>query len=259
MSDCLPTWFISHGAPVLALDADDPTHRFLRELGAAIGKPKAVLVISAHWEAATPQVSAAVQPETIHDFFGFPQPLYRLAYRCPGAPLLAARVAGLLGDGGIKADIDPKRGLDHGAWIPLMLMYPDADVPVTQLSVQTASGSEHHAALGRALRPLRDEGVLILGSGGFIHNLSEVDLRSKSDELPEWAAQFRGWICDAIEQGRHEDLLNYRSRAPHAVRNHPSEEHFLPLFVAAAAADSGKRVHADVAYRSLVMDAFRFD
>jgi len=259
MSERLPAYFISHGAPVLALDTSDPTHHFLRQLGKSLGKPGAVLVVSAHWEADAPRISAAAQPETIHDFYGFPEPLYRLTYSCAGAPELASRVAGLLGDADLENHVDLQRGLDHGAWIPLMLMYPDADVPVTQLSVQTALGADHHYALGRALRSLRDEGVLILGSGGFTHNLSEVNLRSKSEELPDWAAQFRLWAVDAIEQGRHEDLLQYRTRAPHAVRNHPSEEHFLPLFVAAGAAESGRRVHADVAYRSLAMDAFRFD
>lgn len=259
MSERLPAYFVSHGAPVLALDSGDPTHVFLNGLGKTIGKPKAVLVISAHWEAGAPSVSSVARPQTIHDFYGFPEPLYKLTYPCEGAPDLASRVAALLDDASIEVRVDAQRGLDHGAWIPLLLMYPEADVAVTQLSVQTRLGSEHHFAIGRALRPLRDEGVLILGSGGFTHNLGEVDLRSKSGELPDWAAQFRAWIVEAIEQGRHEDLLHYRSRAPFAVRNHPSEEHFLPLFVAAGAAQAGTRIHADVAYRSLVMDAFRFD
>ena len=243
---------------MLALDTNDPTHGFLKALGEKIGKPKAVLVISAHWEADAPCVSSVAQPQTIHDFYGFPEPLYRLTYPCAGAPDLASRVAELLGAASLEVHVDPQRGLDHGAWIPLMLMYPAADVPVTQLSVQTRLGSEHHYAIGKALRPLRDEGVLVLASGGFTHNLGEVDLRSKSAELPDWAAQFRSWAVEAIERGQHEDLVQYRTRAPFAVRNHPSEEHFLPLFVAAAMAQSGRRVHADVAYRSLVMDAFRF-
>jgi 4,5-DOPA dioxygenase extradiol len=259
MSERLPAWFVSHGAPVLALDTKDPTHVFLSGLGRQIGKPKAVLVVSAHWEADAPRVSGVARPPTIHDFYGFPEPLYQLTYPCAGAPQLASRVAQLLSDASIETHIDEQRGLDHGAWIPLLLMYPDADVAVTQLSVQTKLGSEHHFAIGRALSPLRDEGVLILGSGGFTHNLGEVDLRSHSREMPEWAAEFRSWTVDAIEQGRYEDLLQYRTRAPFAVRNHPSEEHFLPLFVTAGTSRSGVRIHADVAYRSLVMDAFRFD
>lgn len=259
MSERLPAYFVSHGAPVLALDTSDPTHVFLSGLGRAIGKPRAVLVVSAHWEADSPRVSGVAHPETIHDFYGFPAPLYELRYPCAGAPELASRVAKMLGDASIETHIDTQRGLDHGAWIPLLLMYPDADVAVAQLSVQTRLGSEHHFAIGRALSPLRDEGVLILGSGGFTHNLGEVDLRSKSDKLPDWGAQFRSWAVDSIEQSRYEDLLQYRTRAPFAVRNHPSEEHFLPLFVAAGAAQSGARIHADVAYDSLVMDAFRFD
>ena len=259
MSERLPAYFVSHGAPVLALDSADPTHAFLRNLVKTIGKPKAVLVISAHWEADLPCVSRVAHPQTIHDFYGFPERLYRLNYPCAGAPELASRVASLLSEASLEVQVDTQRGLDHGAWIPLLLMYPAADIAVTQLSVQTKLGSEHHFAMGKALQPLRDEGVLVLGSGGFTHNLGEVNLGSKSDELPDWAAQFRSWTVDAIEHGRYDDLLQYRSRAPFAVRNHPSEEHFLPLFVAAGMAQSGHRVHADVAYRSLVMDAFRFD
>lgn len=259
MTERVPAFFISHGAPSLALDPGDATYRFFCELGSALGKPEAVLVVSAHWEAATPSVSAARQPETIHDFYGFPEPLYRMQYPAAGAPELASRVGKLLGDAAIETKTEPERGLDHGAWVPLMLMYPQADVPVTQLSVQVALGSKHHYALGRALRPLRDEGVLILGSGGLTHNLGEVDLRSNSKNLPEWGSEFRSWIVSAIEQGRHDDLLEYRSLAPHAVRNHPREEHFLPLFVAVGAAGAGTRVHADVAFGSLAMDAFRFD
>lgn len=259
MSERLSTWFVSHGAPVLALDTADPTHAFLKALGKTIGEPKAVLVVSAHWEADAPCVSSVAHPETIHDFYGFPEPLYKLSYPCAGAPELASRVAELLREASIEVHVDTQRGLDHGAWIPLLLMYPAADVAVTQLSVQTGLGSEHHFAVGKALQPLRDEGVLVLASGGFTHNLGEVNLRSRSDELPDWAAQFRAWTVNAIEHGRYEDLLQYRTQAPFAVRNHPSEEHFLPLFVAAGMTQSGHRVHADVAYRSLVMDAFRFD
>ena len=259
MTERVPAFFISHGAPLLALDASDATHRFLSELGPSLCKPKAVLVVSAHWETDVPSVSSALRPETIHDFYGFPDSLYQMAYPAPGAPELAGRVAQLLGEAAIETRVDSARGLDHGAWIPMMLMYPQADVPVIQLSVQIAPGTEHHYAIGKALRPLRNEGVLIVGSGGLTHNLSEVELHSNSKDLPDWGAQFRTWVVSAVEQGRLDDLLQYRSMAPHAVRNHPREEHFLPLLVAAGAASAGTRVHADVAYRALAMDAFRFD
>ncbi len=259
MTERLPAYFISHGAPVLALDETDPTHRFLRDLGASIGKPRAVLVISAHWEARAPRVSGAARPETIHDFYGFPGALYRMSYPAEGAPELAQRVVELLAEVDIAASVDRQRGIDHGAWIPLMLMYPEADVPVIQLSVQVGRGNYHHYVMGRALRPLRSKGVLILGSGGLTHNLAEVELGSSSKTPPMWAEEFRSWVVNAIERGRHDELLKYETLAPHAQRNHPRDEHFLPLFAALGAGDTGKRVHSDVAFRTLAMDAFRFD
>ncbi len=259
MNERLPAYFISHGAPTLALNSNDPTHRFFRELGRLLGKPRAVIVVSAHWEANSPRVSGVSRPETIHDFYGFPGALYRLTYPAEGAPELAQRVVELLGEVDIRASVDARRGIDHGVWIPLMLMYPEADVPVIQLSVQVGLGNYHHYVMGRALRPLRSRGVLILGSGGLTHNLAEVELDSPSDALPMWAGEFRSWVVNAIEQGRHQDLLRYESLAPHAQRNHPREEHFLPLFTAMGAGDVGRRVHSAVAFRSLAMDAFSFD
>jgi 4,5-DOPA dioxygenase extradiol len=157
----LPALFISHGAPTLPLE-DSPARRFIEGLGNDLPKPRAILAVSAHWETARPTVSAVERPETIHDFSGFPQALYRLRYPAPGAPDLAQRVVGLLGAKRIVADIDRTRGLDHGAWTPLILMYPQADIPVTQLSIQPDQGPEYHWRIGEALRPLRDEGVLVV-------------------------------------------------------------------------------------------------
>ncbi len=251
--------FVSHGAPTIALDVGDATHVFLSGLGKTLGRPEAALVVSAHWEADAPHVSSASRPETIHDFYGFPDPLYRLVYPAPGAPALASRVAKLCQDAGMQVTMDAERGLDHGAWIPLMLMYPEANVPATQLSVQVAMGPAHHYLIGKALRALRREGVLIIGSGGFTHNLGELDFRSGLAVLPGWGEEFRTWVVRAIEEGRVDDLLNYRSMAPHAGRNHPREEHFLPLFAALGAGGRATRVHTGVAYGSLAMDAFRFD
>jgi 4,5-DOPA dioxygenase extradiol len=259
MSDRVPAIFVSHGAPTLAIDPADPTYRFLDGLGSQFGKPKSVLVISAHWEQETPSVSAVVKPETIHDFRGFPEALYEISYPAPGAPELAERVCALLTGAGLPTRVDPGRGLDHGAWVPLSLMYPGADVPVTQLSVQTALGGEHHLALGKALRPLRGEGVLILGSGGLTHNLGELDWSSATSSMPLWAAEFQAWVANAIEQNRKDDVAHYRSLAPHASRNHPSEEHFLPLLVAMGAGDAGSRIHTDVVFGGFAMDAYKFD
>ena len=259
MHNRVPTIFVSHGAPTLAIETADRTHRFLKGLGPQLGKPESVLLISAHWEQDTASVSAVVKPETIHDFRGFPDPLYEIGYPATGAPELAERVSELLTGAGIAARIDSERGLDHGAWVPMSLMYPDADVPVAQLSVQTALGGEHHLALGRALRPLRDEGVLILGSGGLTHNLGELDWSGATTTMPAWASEFQEWILEAIDHNRIDDLADYRSRAPHAARNHPTEEHFLPLLVALGAGDKGERIHTDVCFGTLAMDAYRFD
>lgn len=257
----IPALFVSHGAPTLPLE-DSPARHFISRLGAELVPPKAILAISAHWETDKPAVSAAAQPETIHDFHGFPEALYRLRYPAPGSPELADRVAMLLRERGLTADIDPSRGLDHGAWTPLLLMYPQAELPVTQLSVQPRRDAAYHWRLGEALRPLREEGVLILASGSATHNLREFRGNNAYSEPAAWARAFGEWLASTLEHGRTEDLLDYRARAPEAVRNHPTDEHLLPLFVAAGAGTPGerpKRIHSSYAYGVIGMDAYRFD
>ncbi len=235
---------------------------FLRGLGATLGRPEAILMVSAHWDTERPAVSGAKQPETIYDFYGFPPELYRLRYPAPGAPKLAVRVAGLLGKQGIPTDIDPERGLDHGAWTPLILAYPQADIPVAQFSIQSHLGPEHHVRLGEALRPLRDEGVLIIASGGATHNLRELS-RQRGNPVPQqWTAEFNEWLADALAAHRTEDLVAYRGIAPQAVRNHPTDEHLIPLFVALGAGDPGgatQRLHSSIESGVISMDAYRFD
>jgi 4,5-DOPA dioxygenase extradiol len=256
-----PVLFVSHGAPTLPLETS-AANAFLSGLGRKLGRPSAILAVSAHWETEQPAVSAAAAPETIYDFYGFPQELYRLRYPAPGAPQLAERVAELLQAGGLPVAIDRDRGLDHGAWTPLILMYPEADIPVTQLSVQPGAGAAHHFRLGEALRPLRDEGVLILASGGITHNLHEFRGRGRDDTPPQWVSEFNEWMAGALQAGRRQDLIDYRARAPHAARNHPSEEHLLPLLVAAGAGSGqggATRLHASYAYGVIGMDAYRFD
>jgi len=254
----LPSLFVSHGAPTIVLESS-PAHEFLSGLGPTLGKPDAVVAVSAHWETERPAVTAAGRPATIHDFYGFPAPLYEIGYPAPGAPDLAARVIAYLEEAGLEAAADPERGLDHGAWVPLMLMYPEADVPVVQLSLQTARGPEHHLGLGRALRRLRSEGVLVMGSGGATHNLRE--LRPGGGPPPAWVSEFAGWLADTLTAGREAQALRYRELAPHGARNHPSEEHLLPLFAAMGAAhpDAGaRRLHASYSYGVLAMDAYSF-
>lgn len=260
MSD-LPALFISHGAPLLAID-DGPAHQFLRGLGPSLGKPRAIVVISAHWETSAPAVTVSMRPETIHDFSGFPEPLYRLRYPAPGDPELAGRIFQLLDAAGLAGAADYSRGLDHGAWVPLLLMYPDADVPVLQVSLQTALGTAHHLALGAALAPLRGEGVLVIGSGSATHNLREIRWQGAAAEVPAWTSEFAEWLAIAVAEHRVADILDYRTRAPHAVRNHPTEEHFLPLLSAMGAGNPAadwRRVHQSYTYGVIAMDVHRFN
>lgn len=257
----LPALFVSHGAPTLALEPG-PTRGFLAQLGSGFERPKAILSISAHWETAAPAISSAQRPETIHDFYGFPEALYAMRYPAPGAPDLAVHAARLLADAGFAASSNEERGLDHGAWVPLMLMYPEADIPVTQLSVQSRLGPQHHWRIGEALRPLRDEGVLIIASGSVTHNLREFGRHRYDSPPPDWVSAFNDWLHDRLLSMDQAALLQYRTLAPEAVRNHPSDEHLLPLFAAAGAGTPGKhpqRLHAAYTYGVIGMDAYRFD
>jgi len=254
----LPTVFLSHGSPTLALDAGE-TGQFWRELAAKLPRPKAVLCASAHWMTTVPAVSRAEHPETIHDFYGFPEPMYAIRYDAPGAPELADRTAELIQQAGMPVAIDPERGLDHGAWVPLRLMYPEGDMPVTQLAVQPRRDARWHVTLGEALRPLREEGVLVLATGGATHNLRE--LRRDGGPVPDWARAFDDWLVAAVESGDRDALMDWERQAPHASRAHPSDEHFLPLFVALGAggpAARGRRIHEGWSLGGLSMAAYEF-
>ena len=256
----LPSVFVSHGAPTLPL-APSPAREFLAGLGGVLGRPQAILCISAHWETAAPAVSTAEHPGTVHDFYGFPERLYALRYPAPGAPELARRTAALLAGAGLACTADPAQGLDHGAWVPLLLMYPAADVPTAQLSVQMPLGPAHHLALGRALAPLREEGVLVLGSGGATHNLAELSRAAPDAPPPPHVTAFEAWLAERAEAGDEESLVDYRRKAPAAARVHPREEHFLPFFVAFGAAGKGargRRLHDSFSYGALSMAAFAF-
>ena len=258
MAGTLPTLFISHGSPMHALDVGAVSEAWAA-LGARYPHPRAILIASAHWDTKLPMLTGNAKPETIHDFSGFPAPLYEIRYAAPGAPDIAARAQQLLKDAGYTAAIDGLRGLDHGAWSPLLHSHPKADVPVVQVSLQTALGARHHLQLGRALAPLGREGVLIIGSGQATHNLRE---RTDSDEALPYVVEFQAWVRDRLESGAIDELTDYRSRAPHAARAHPTEEHFLPLFVALGAA--GERTRAERVYGAvengvLAMDAYQFN
>ncbi len=257
MAATLPTLFLSHGSPMHALQPG-AVRGVWENLGRTLPPPKAILIASAHWETDFPALTGAEKPETIHDFYGFPQPLYAIQYPAMGSPELAFRSISLLKEAGLNAKEDPVRGLDHGAWSPLLYMYPKADVPVVQVSIQTALGPKHHVELGRALAPLAGEGVLILGSGHMTHNLRE---RRNGAPAP-YAGEFQDWVKQRIERRALGELADYRRLTPHGVRAHPTDEHFLPLFVALGAAGENyraERLYDGIEMGSLAMDAYRFN
>jgi 4,5-DOPA dioxygenase extradiol len=259
----MPTLFVSHGSPLLAL-VDSAARRFLQELGPRLPTPTAVVVLSAHYDTPTTEVTAAARPETIHDFGGFPPELYRLRYPASGNPELARDIATRLNAAGVAARVESRRGLDHGAWIPLMLMFPRADVPVLQVSIGTRRSPQQHFALGRALRSLRDSGALILGSGGATHNLAlYAQARGRHDDgnPPEWVEAFNEWTAGAVAARRFDDLFRYAELAPYAAQNHPTPEHYLPLFITLGAAhddEPGVRIHASYDRGLLSLDAYAF-
>lgn len=254
-----PAVFLSHGAPTLAVEDGSDT-RAWADLARELPRPDSILVISAHWDTDMPAVSAVERPETIHDFFGFPRELYQQRYAAPGAPALAADVARRLESAGLECAIDPARGLDHGAWVPLKWMYPAADIPVTQLSVQSHRGTGHHVQVGRALAGLRDENVLVLASGGIVHNLRDLEWHMKGTrEASRWAREFNEWIASRVEGGKVDELVAYRDLAPHAPRSHPTEEHFDPFFVGLGAGGMpARRLPLGFDLGSLGMDGYVF-
>ena len=257
MSIRMPVVFVSHGAPDALLKAPDSVACW-REIGKSVSEPTAILVVSAHWEARHPTVSLSGAPETIHDFGGFSPVLHRMQYHAPGAPALAERVVSLLSSAGLPADLHPSRGLDHGAWVPLTAMYPQANVPVTQLSLARNDNTAANFALGQALSPLRDEGVLIIASGAITHNFGWLDWHASDDQEPLPQARiFTDWVAEALAAQDIPALLKYRS-VPYGADSHPTEEHFLPLFVAMGAAgdNTPSRYRPHFCYGGLAMDAY---
>ncbi|KAG9451138.1 hypothetical protein H6P81_011103 [Aristolochia fimbriata] len=258
----LDAFFISHGSPLLSVDDSLPARPFLKSwqrLKVLPRKPSSILVISAHWETDVPTVNVLDRNSLIYDFNNFPRPLYELEYPAPAAPKLARRVKELLLEGGFP-DVaeDNSRGLDHGVWVPLLLMYPEADIPVCQLSIQTHLDGAHHYNMGKALAPLRKENVLIFGSGSATHNLRAPPRR---DGIHQWALDFDEWLEDSLLNGRHDDVIHYEEKAPHALMNHPEPDHFYPLHVALGAA--GPAAKAELIHRSwedgsLSYSSFRF-
>lgn len=256
--NALPTVFVSHGAPTFAIELGLAGAQ-LRALGLALGKPRAVVVVSPHWMTQGVEITATDKPQTVHDFGGFPRALYSLQYPALGLPELAVRIQQQLQSQGIPASLDGRRGLDHGAWVPLMHLFPESDVPVVQVSLPFDVDEAKAFALGKALAPLAQDGVLIVGSGSLTHNLYE--FRSGEVQAASYAQEFSAWVRQAVLDGDMARLLRTLQIAPHADRAHPTTEHFLPLLVAAGAASASGGVtvlDGGIRHGVLAMESYVF-
>lgn len=252
-----PVLFVSHGSPMFAVEPG-PLGAQLTELGHSWDRVRGIVVVSPHWQTKGLKIGGHLHPETIHDFGGFPRVLYTLQYPAPGCPDLARQVQRTLAMTGITAPIDTDQGLDHGAWVPLMHLRPQADIPVAPVSLSEDATPETALALGRALSSLRAEGIAIIGSGSMTHNLYE--FRGPEVAQPQnYVNEFSSWIRTAALKNDTVSLLNYRTQAPHAVRAHPTDEHFLPFFVALGAStdeDSMRVLETEVRYGMLSMESY---
>lgn len=254
----MPALFISHGSPMVAIQRgpyQDALAKFGREV-----RPRAIVAISAHWGSGTTiGITGSERHDTVHDFGGFPPTLYGLRYDAPGSPELASHIVGLLRDCGFGTATANERGLDHGVWIPLRLMYPEADIPVVAMSVPLQLTPEELYRVGQALAPLRAEGVLILGSGGIVHNLRLVHYADPHAPVERWAAEFNRWFRDKVEQNKLADLFNYEAAAPHAQLAVPTFEHFAPVFVVlGASSETGQvtTIYEGFEYGNISMRSF---
>jgi 4,5-DOPA dioxygenase extradiol len=252
-----PALFISHGAPTFALEPG-LLGANLRAMASRLPGVRAVLVVSAHWQSRGVRVMTTLAPETVHDFGGFPPELYRLQYPAPGAPEAALKAGRLLTDQGFAVTEDAQRGLDHGAWVPMLYLFPDARVPTFQVSMPHDLDTATAWRLGRALGPLRDSGILIVGSGSLTHNL--YDVRQGGSDSAPYAREFAGWVRDAVLARDTDRLIRYRRNAPNAERAHPSEEHYLPLLVALGAAAAGNDtpevIEGGMTYEVISMESY---
>ena len=251
----LPALFVGHGSPLNCV-ADNAFTRDMQRLGEELPRPRAVLVFLAHWLTSGSFVTAGDHPGTIHDFSGFPRELYELRYPAPGSPELAARVGELTG-GVVVAD--EQRGLDHAAWMVLRNMYPAAELPVLEMSLDLTVSEREHYALGRRLAPLRDEGVLLMGSGNIVHNLRLIDWSADANPA-DWAVEFDAWVEAAVRDGRHDDLIEYLGRGPKASLAAPTNDHYLPLLCSLALQQPGEKaetVHMSFQHSTVSMRCFQ--
>jgi 4,5-DOPA dioxygenase extradiol len=254
----LPALFISHGAPTLALEGG-AVGAALQRVAHNLPRPTAIVVMSAHWESHEIEVSSGHRPETWHDFRGFPAPLYQIRYPALGSPELAEQVIELLAVGGLTAHPNALRPRDHGVWVPLLHLYPEADIPVIQISIPIHFKPSQLHYLGELLAPLRHEQILLIGSGSITHNLAELSWQTNDDQPPIWASQFRNWVVQRLAHDERDQLFDWQQHAPFAQRNHPTDEHLQPLFFAAGAGQRFSLVHSSFMLGALGMDIYRFD
>lgn len=257
----MPSYFFAHGAPSLVLE-DHAYSRFLKEFVTLKGlKPKAVVLFSAHWEEPVQTIGAADPYGTIYDFSGFQEELYRITYPAPGDPQLARKVQALFAEQGISARLDRERGLDHGAWAVLKLLFPEADVPVVALSVNRNLSNRQQYDLGKALQELREQDVLVIGSGGTSHNLRRLSWGAGPEDVDGWAAAFEDWLQEKLEAWDLEALFDYRNQAPYAETAVPTNEHFIPLLLAMGTGDrnrEAKLLHRSFQLGSLSLIGWEF-
>ncbi len=254
MTDSMPALFISHGAPSIALEQDDFT-RAVAAYGTKLAGARAIAIVSAHWQARGLRVNAVPRPETIYDFGGFSDALYRIRYEAPGDPALAREIAALLGD----AALEETRGWDHGLWVPLRILLPDANVPIVEIAQPFPTTPEELLLIGRTLAPLRDRGVVIIGSGGIVHNLRAIHLGDKAAPVDDWATEFDTWFATHLAAREFDTLTRYRPLAPHAALAVPTPEHFEPLFVTLGAShpnDELTTIYEGFHYGNLSMRTF---
>ncbi len=258
-SHVMPALFISHGAPNFII-SDLPARHFMENLEATVGRPDAIVMVSAHFETSGVAVVTDPAPDMIYDFGGFEPELYRMVYPAPGDPELAGRVIDLLSDAGFAPQAVALRGYDHGAWTPLMAAYPDAGIPVVQVSIDPSRDARYHYELGKALAPLRARNVLVIGSGHITHNLRAFFMRGRNPDLDasigKWVDDFTAWMHDRAAAGDIEALLDWEKRAPFAAENHPEAEHLMPFFVALGAGQGGR---AERIHHSKQMGFFAYD
>ncbi|MDG9948994.1 dioxygenase [Acinetobacter ursingii] len=253
----LPGLFISHGSPMLALDPEQ-IGPALHRLSFNLPKPQAIIIMSAHWESQSLEISTSTRPQTWHDFRGFPKELYQIHYPAPGQPELAEEILKLLAEQHIPAHANSTRPRDHGVWMPLLHMYPEADIPVIEISLPMNMNADEIYQIGKVLAPLRERQILLIGSGSITHNLAELSWDGNAQHVPEWASSFRNYVVNKLTHQDYDTVLNWPD-IPYVERNHPTLEHFAPLFFAMGTGNRFSIVHSSFSMGALGMDIYRFD